>query len=69
MDMKKLLELAGVDAHVKAEEKLFNNEVCPALDKLMKFCDKQDEACYSDIKKSAEALCDKLTKHLERYKK
>lgn len=68
MDMKKLLELAGVEAHVKVEEKLFN-EVCPVLDKLMKFCDKQDEPGYVEIKKCAEELCNKLTKHLESYKK
>lgn len=68
MDMKKLLEIAGVDAHVKAEEKVFQ-EVCAALDKLTSFCDKQNEPTYSAMKKQAESLCDKLHTHLERYKK
>lgn len=68
MEMKKLLELAGVDAHVKAEEKVFK-EVCASLDKLAAFCDKQDEPTYNAMKKQADALCAKLHAHLERYKK
>lgn len=69
MDIKKLLELAGVESHVKSEEKMFNDEICPALDKLVKFCEKQDKTEYAEIKKCAEELCNKLTKHLESYKK
>jgi len=68
MDMRKLLELAGVDAHVKAESELFKGEVRPALQKLISFCDKQNEPTYSEMKKSAQALMDKLTSHLDRYK-
>lgn len=69
MDMKRLLEISGVDAHVTQEKKLFEGEVCPALKKLMSFCDKQNEPAYGEIEKCAQELCDKLTSHLDRYKK
>lgn len=69
MDNKRLLELAGVKEHVSDEAALFKDTVCPALKKLMDFCDKQEGEEYGTIKEHATALCEKLTKHLESYKK
>jgi hypothetical protein len=68
MDNKRLLELAGVKEHVSKETTLFNSTVCPALKKLIDFCDKEEGEAYKGIKADAQALCDKLTKHLESYK-
>jgi len=67
--LKKLLEMAGtLDHHVKEEKKLFD-EVCSALSKLEKFCKKQHEAkVYNPLADCAGQLCQKLTKHLGRYK-
>lgn len=67
MDIKKLLEVAGVTAHLDEEKKVFA-EVCAALKKLDAFCAKQNEDTYITMQKEASALCNKLNKHLERYK-
>jgi hemerythrin superfamily protein len=67
MDIKKLLEVAGCDAHLKAEKKLFNDEVAPALTNLIAFCSRQSGSEYKTLKKDAEKLRDSLKKHLRRY--
>jgi hypothetical protein len=68
-ELKKLLEIAGtLDKHVSDETKLFK-EVCAALTKLETFSAKQREnKVYGPLASCAKELCNKLNKHLDRYK-
>lgn len=68
MDFKKLLEVAGVTAHVDAEKKVFDGAKAE-LKKVCSFCDKQTGPEYRGLKGNCEAFIKEMDKHLARYEK
>lgn len=67
MDFRKLLEVAGVDAHVDVERKVFDGAKAE-LKKVCSFCEKQTGPEYRGLKGKCEALIKEMDKHLARYK-
>jgi hypothetical protein len=66
MNIKKLLEVAGVDEHLKKEKTVFA-KVQTSLGELHSFLEQQEGNEYSSLRKSCEALKEQLQKHLKRY--
>jgi hypothetical protein len=68
MNLKKMLEIAGVDAHLSEEKKEFAAAE-EALDKLCAFLKKQSGADYEKMCKEVMDLKEKMAAHLKRYEK
>lgn len=65
-ELKKMLEVAGVDAHVKKETGVFKS----ADDQLVSLCsflEKQEGDEYVSLCKDVKSLREKLKKHLAKY--
>lgn len=66
MDIKKILEVAGVDEHLKKEKSVFSKAQA-ALNDLDSFLNQQEGSEYSSLRKTCATLKEQLQTHLKRY--